>query len=157
MSRPPFVTIWDLHLAVTWLESGGMKTKHETNPEAAKALRLAESKVTICERVATADQKQSHAAKVKFKNAKKASKLARKKAKRSAKLAKLAKNNLATLAKHLKKMKKKAQPAKASAAATSKPAKRMNRPTKPTAAVSSASLKSAAEAASNPLGDSVAS
>jgi hypothetical protein len=135
-----------------------VKTKHDKNTEAVKALRLAESKVKICEQVAAADQRQSHATKVKFKNAKKAWKLARKKAKRSAKLAKLANKNLATLAKHLKGMKKKAQPAKASASATSRPVKRSIRSTKPTAAtIPSASLKSAAEAASNPTGDSVVS
>ena len=106
-----------------------MKTKHDKNAEATKALRLAESKVNICERVAAADQKQSHSAKIKFKNAKKAWKLARKKAKRSAKLVKLANKNLATLAKHLKKMKKKAQPAKGSPPSSS-PEKKHDPPIK---------------------------
>jgi hypothetical protein len=124
-----------------------MKTKHGKNKEAAVALRLAESKVKICEQVAVADQGRSHATKVKFKNAKKAWKLARKKAKRSTKLAKLANKNLATLAKHIKKLKKKAQPAKVSATATSTPPKKRIRPAKPTAA-------SAPTVSLNPTGDS---
>ena len=94
-----------------------MKTKHDKNSEPAKALRLAEAKVNTCERVSASDEKLAHAAKLKFKSAKKAWKLARKKAKRSAKLVKLANKNLAALSKHLKKIKKKPQPAKARAKA----------------------------------------
>lgn len=106
-----------------------MKTKPEKFSEAAKARRLAESKVKICERVAQADQKQAHLAKARFKNAKKAWKLARKKAKRSAKLAKLANKNLTTLSKHLKRIKGKPPTAiKNNPAAKQKSKRSLNHP-----------------------------
>lgn len=127
-----------------------MKIKHDKNTEAAKALRLAESKVKICEQVEAADQRHSHTAKLKFKNAKKAWKLARKKAKRSAKLAKLANKNLATLAKHLKKMKLKVQPAKAGAVSSSARAKRPTRAArKTTSSILSNPPQASSDAASN--------
>lgn len=107
-----------------------MKTKRDKNKEADKAVRLAESKIKTCERVAAADQKQAHTAKVKFKQAKKIWKQVRKKAKSSAKLAKLAQKNLATLEKHLKKMKK-SQPSKIAKPALSSQAKKSSRPPKP--------------------------
>lgn len=154
VSPSEFVTIRGLHHATSWLESWAMKTKPDKNTEADKSLRLAESKVKICEQVAAADQRQSHAAKLKFKNTKKAWKLARKKAKRSAKLAKLANKNLVTLAKHLKRMKRKVLPPKA--AATSSPAKKPIRPTKPASIVAqSAPNKTAGVAAANPVGNPV--
>jgi hypothetical protein len=66
------------------------------------ALRLAQLRAGKCIRVADADKKAAHAAKIKFKAAKKIWKQSRKQAKRSAKLAKLAQKELATLAKKLR-------------------------------------------------------
>lgn len=133
-----------------------MKTKHEKNSETAKALRLAESKVNTCERVSASDEKLAHAAKVRFKSAKKAWKLARKKAKRSAKLAKLANKNLAALSKHVKKIKKQPQPAKARAKTPTALAKKSTRSIRPVAvSAQSAPVKPAGDSGSNPAGDTI--
>jgi hypothetical protein len=67
-----------------------------------QALRLAQLRAGKCIRVADADQKAAHSAKIKFKAAKKLWKQSRKQAKRSAKLAKLAQKELATLAKKMR-------------------------------------------------------
>ena len=135
-----------------------MKTKHDKNSEAAKALRLAESKVNTCERVSASDQKLAQAAKVKFKNAKKVWKLARKKAKRSAKLARLANKNLTALSKHLKKIKTKPQPVKARAKVASASAKKSTRSIRSVAIpAQSAPVKPADDSGSNPAGDSIVS
>lgn len=103
-----------------------MKTK--TDPTvAAEALRDATLKVAKLRRIVEAEEKLAHAAKVRFKGAKKTWKLARKTAKRSARKLKHAEKQLTALAKRCKHAKVKPEAKKIGALARHKiPSSRKN-------------------------------